>query len=293
MSYSKPIIVGIDFSKASPNVLKHAAGIAKAEGAPLIVVHVVDASKMSHWLSGRKDASEIEQLCALAKDKVTKLIEEEPAAADAEIIVRSGRPSVEMQAVIDEKEAGLLVIAANDYTKKRLGLTASRCVRMAHCDVLVLRDWQEGKFCRVLAAVDMSPSSKAVLEQATEVAVSCGAFLQIVNVIFPPGRDPGGDALESTGTDESFVEKARAKAQHALENFLSPFEERLASIPHEATVLEATDPAAKLTYYAEGGGFDLVVLGTRGHSKLGAKFLGTNTEKLLQDVPLSVLAVRV
>jgi nucleotide-binding universal stress UspA family protein len=37
---------------------------------------------------------------------------------------------------------------------------------------------------------------------------------------------------------------------------------------------------------------DLVVMGTRGHSKLASYFIGTNAERLLQDLPVSVLAVR-
>jgi len=40
------------------------------------------------------------------------------------------------------------------------------------------------------------------------------------------------------------------------------------------------------------GGFDLVVLGSSGHSKVWAMFLGTTAEKVSRHVPCTVLIVR-
>ena len=40
------------------------------------------------------------------------------------------------------------------------------------------------------------------------------------------------------------------------------------------------------------GGFDLVVLGSSGHSKVWAMFLGTTAEKVSRHVPCTVLLVR-
>ena len=293
MAFSKPIVVGIDFSPASPNVLKLAAGIAATAGVPLVVSHVIDSNRLSFWLAGRPEKQGSGQLEQAAREKLEALVAGEPSAEGAELVVTSGRPSEAMQSVIDEKGAGLLVVAANDSTKKRLGMTASRCVRIAHCDVLVLRDWQDRNFSKIVACVDLSGSSQKVIEKAIATAKHCKASLDIVHVIFPPERDMWGEAVESEETKEGFVTHARNRAHEALDYALEPFQDQLDGITIEAKVLESTDPSMRLTHYAEEVGADLVILGTRGHSNLGAYFLGTNTERLLQDAPLSVLAVRV
>jgi nucleotide-binding universal stress UspA family protein len=258
-----------------------------------VAAHVIDSNRLSFWLAGRPDEQDATQLEQAARRKLEALVAQEPAAGSAEIVIASGHPPEAMQSVIDEKGAGLLVVAANDTTKKRLGTTASRCVRVAHCDVLVLRDWQDRNFSKIVACVDLSGSSQKVIGRAIATARHCQASLDIVHVIFPPERDMWGEAVESKETREDFVTHARTRAQEALDYALEPFQDQLDGVTIEARVLESTDPSLRLTHYAEEVGADLVILGTRGHLKLGAYFLGTNAERLLHDAPVSVLAVRV
>jgi nucleotide-binding universal stress UspA family protein len=78
-----------------------------------------------------------------------------------------------------------------------------------------------------------------------------------------------------------------------MQRFLAPHAAALAEIEHHPVILESISSSMALTHHVQDSGADLVVLGTRGHSKLSSFFLGTNAERLLHDATVSVLAVRI
>ena len=293
MSSSNPVVVGIDFSPASANTLHEAARIATVRKATLVVVHVMDASRVSHWLGSNRGAGEAERLQQQAEEKLADFVKKEAPGVEVRLVATTGRPSEVLQETIDRENADLLVIAANDTTRKRLGSTASRCVRTAHCDVLVLRDWQDKTFSKVVACVDLSAATATIVDRTAEFAKLGEPEVDFVTVIFPPGRDLWGETIASTPTDQDYHEACLTKARTSLEHALEPAAEVLSGVNYTTNVIEAADPAIRLTHYFAEVEADLVILGTRGHSKLGAFFIGTNTERLLHDSPVSVLAVRV
>jgi len=291
MSHTRPIVVGIDFSPASSKLLDLAARVASSWGVPLVAVHVVDSSRVSHWKALRGGDDQLEALRAEGERKLGTLVASHGGGAEIRQRVLAGRPAEVLQELIDGEEAGLLIIAANDLTKRRLGSIASRCVRTAHCDVLVVRDWQERDFRKVVACIDLSGATERVVSRAIDVAIDAKAALEFVHVIYPPEKDLWGEAI-APDSPEGFAEHCRAEARAGVERALSPHRERLGGVDHRTSLLESTVPSVALTFHVEDGGADLVVLGTRGHSNLGAYFLGTNTERLLNDASVSVLAVR-
>ena len=56
--------------------------------------------------------------------------------------------------------------------------------------------------------------------------------------------------------------------------------------------IRAGHAARTIIDFTREGGFDLVVLGSSGHSKVWAMFLGTTAEKVSRHVPCTVLIVR-
>jgi len=114
-----------------------------------------------------------------------------------------------------------------------------------------------------------------------------------VNVIYPPDMDSWGATLEHRlDSPTSYSEECHARAQWMMDKSLAPHLEALDGIPWEAMVIEGASSAAAITSHVTIVDADLVVMGTRGHSKLASYFIGTNAERLLQDLPVSVLAVR-
>jgi len=288
-----PIIAGIDFSAASPFVLRHAVDVAAHSGVPVVAVHVLDAARMARWASGGGDNSRAEMISSRAREKLESLVEVHAPGAEVISEIRIGKAADELQNLVTEHSASLLIIAANDLTKNRLGSIASRCVRNADCDVLVVRDWQEGDFTRIGICTDFSPTSTRALERGIELATVNGASLEIVHVIYPPEFDPWGEAMDhAMDAETSYSEECHALAKRQMGKFLAPHAEVLAKLRHEEVVLESKAAAIALTSHFRSVGTDLVVLGTHRLSRVAGFFIGTNAENLLHEATVSVLAVR-
>jgi nucleotide-binding universal stress UspA family protein len=289
-----PVIAGIDFSAASPAVLRQAVHAAGIHGAPVVAVHVLDSASLAHRAASGGANPAADLLLGQTRRKLEALVATAAPGAQVRIEVLDGSPADELQRLVQATGACLLVIAANDLTKKRLGSIASRCVRLAPCDVLVIRDWQEGNFSKVVVCTDFSPSSARALERGISLAAGQGARLDIVHVMYPPSRDVWGEVLEHAADSPlSYAEECRANVDRDMRRFLEPHAAALAEIEHHPVILESVSSSLALTHHIQDSGADLVVLGTRGHSKLSSFFLGTNAERLLHDATVSVLAVRI
>ena len=293
MNPNSPVVAGIDFSAPSSAVIRHAVHAAGLRGAPVILAHVLDRAILNHRPAGAESGHGIGQITAQAERRLAGLAADHAADAKVRIEVRCGRPADELNRLIEESCAGLLVIAANDLTKKRLGSIASRCVRTAPCDVMVLRDWQEGNFSKIAVCSDFSPTAARALDRGIDLAAAHGASLEIIHVMYPPSRDIWGEVLDhESDAPTSYAEECHKQVSEAMAGFLSPFKGRLDSIRHEVVILESVIPSLALTHHFQDTGADLVVLGTRGVSRITGLFLGTNAERLLHDAEVSVLAVR-
>lgn len=293
MKPTKSIIAGVDFSAASPSVIRHAVHAAKQGGYQVTAVHVLDSGSLAHRAASGGVNPVLEQLEAQARQRLQTLIANEASGAEVAIEIRNGRPADEIHRLIGECQSPLLVIAANDLTKKRLGSIASRCVRSAPCDVLVLRDWQDGDFRKVIVCADFSPSSSKVLERGVSLAEENGAALEIVHVMYPPSKDIWGEVLDhAMDSPLSYADECRAKVKREMDALLSSQSANLTKVQHQPVILESESSAMALTRYAQESGADLVVMGTRGQSKLASHFIGTNAERLMQDATVSVFAVR-
>lgn len=285
-----PIIAGIDFSASSPPVLRHALHAAGLSGARVIALHVLDASDISFRTAGWAGVSPEEGLEEQARRKLADWVEKQVGAGKATIEIRRGRAVDELHESVKANGASLLVIAANDNTKNRLGTTASRCVRSAPCDVMVLRNWQTGNFSKIVVCSDFSPAASLALGRAATLAAQNGAELEIVHVMYPPARDLWGELLEEPCAN--YVEETRTKVRQEMERFIDPHRDALAKVAFKTEILESTVPAISLTHHIKETGADLVVMGTRGQSRFLSHFMGTNAERLMQDATVSVLAVR-
>jgi nucleotide-binding universal stress UspA family protein len=294
MNPPAPLIAGIDFSAASAAVLRQALHAARRDGAQVVAAHVLDSGSLARRAASAGGNPALERLMAQARQRLEQLAAAEGGGVDLRIEVRCGRPAEELQQLVEESGASLLVIAANDLTKKRLGTIAARCVRSAPCDVLLLRDWQEGDFLKIVVCTDFSDNSGRALERGASLAAARGARVDVVHVMYPPSRDIWGEVQEHDADSPlSYADECRANVDRMMAEFVARHGASLAGIEVRPLILESTSSASALTFHLQDSGADLAVLGTRGHSRLAGLLLGTNAERLVQDAPVSVLAVRV
>lgn len=137
---------------------------------------------------------------------------------------------------------------------------------------------------KILVAYDGSEGSRKALEHAIHLAKELGSQ---VSALWVRGSLPHYPET----VDEVEEEK------EAADSFLKKLTRELLAISEKQGIDIHADsrtghPAKTIVDYAKEHGFDLIVLGHRGHSGLWGSFLGHTTDKVSENAHCSVLIVR-
>ncbi|MBI5470780.1 MAG: universal stress protein [Ignavibacteriae bacterium] len=139
------ILVPIDFSIHSKNALRYAVPMAEQYKAKLHLIYVIEPTVYPADLGfGQVIVPGVEEeLRTKSEDELRLLIENEIGGrADAEHVVRTGKPHQEILTEAEEKSADLIIVATHGHTgveQMLFGSTAMRIVRLARCPVLTIR----------------------------------------------------------------------------------------------------------------------------------------------------------
>ena len=139
-------------------------------------------------------------------------------------------------------------------------------------------------FKRMLVCYDGSASSKKALHAAVMLAIEQGAALCCLSVEegLPTYAGTIDEFQEVKEERDAYYGGVQAEAKRiAAEHGLAL-----------ATRIEAGHPAQTIVRVAKDGGYDLVVMGHRGHSRVWGTFMGTTAEKVMRHVTCRVLVVR-
>jgi nucleotide-binding universal stress UspA family protein len=162
---------------------------------------------------------------------------------------------------------------------------------------------KESLFKKILYATDLSETAKKAARYALSLAHEYGAELTVVNVI--------PDLVEemSAGMGYDLVshfgqEKLSSFYSEGLEESKKKVVERIHAVCAEAgsglencavepkVVVKIGHPVEQIVKTATEGEFDLVVLGTHGHSMIDDLLLGSVARGVVKKSPMPVLTVR-
>lgn len=139
-------------------------------------------------------------------------------------------------------------------------------------------------FRKILLAYDGSTGAKKALDVALELAKSHSAELWAVAV---------EEHLPHFAATIDETQEEQAFANHYYQECFSVAYLRALRVGVELkSEIRAGHAARTIVDFTREGGFDLIVLGSSGHSDVWAMFLGTTAEKVSRHVPCSVLLVR-
>lgn len=139
------ILVPIDFSAYSKEALKYAIPFARKFKAELLLLHVVEpAIYPADFNFGQVGIPSIEdELRTKAVEELNKLADKETKRrARSSIMVRVGKPFIEIITAAKEENIDLIIMATHGHSgieQILFGSTAERVVRKAHCPVLTVR----------------------------------------------------------------------------------------------------------------------------------------------------------
>lgn len=144
---------------------------------------------------------------------------------------------------------------------------------------------------KILVPVDFSKTSTTAFEVAYDIAKKDGSdiiALHIVEEATPDSYRITGEWQKGDWQDRLFTYKLLEKAKKQLEGFVQTPKYNDVKITGE---LRLGNPFHGMNAIITEHKVDLVVMGTRGHTKLEEMVIGTNTEKVVRHSHCPVLTV--
>ncbi len=136
---------------------------------------------------------------------------------------------------------------------------------------------------KVLVATDGSEHSMKALKRAMELAEKEGAEITLLSVAYFSREDLDEIPL-------NVQEKLESQAATALKKAKALFDEK--GIQVEAVLEAGYVPANNIITKAESGKFDLILLGSTGHSGFKRLLIGSTAAKVVANAPCSVAVIR-
>jgi len=141
----KTILFPTDFSDFSLYALDYAVSFARQYGAKLVLMHGVDVflsdpAYFAPYVPDRRMFGDFENKSRERLDEIAKT--KVPDGIPVEIVVKQGRPFVEIVREARERKVDLVVIATHGRTglsHAMFGSTAEKVVRKAPCPVLSIK----------------------------------------------------------------------------------------------------------------------------------------------------------
>lgn len=292
MSQLNSILVGVDFSEGSQAALRQAMRIGAFTQAKVRVVHVVE-TLLTIGLN---------ETISVLQESITEGLKEEghrqwksfsaaiPGAAGLPFEVEVNSATAALSRRVDEAGAGLLVMGTRGaHVKGGVGPVAAACVRHAPCDVLLVQGAHSDAFKTVVVGVDFSDTALRAVDQAVRMASRDGATLYVVHAFTAPWKH---SYLLNKGATPDLDVKYREVMLARLEEFCKPFAHELAYLKPRYQLIESGNHGRGVGEFARQIGAELVVVGTRGKTNLRDIVLGSTAERILQDAPCSILAVK-
>lgn len=141
MASYKRILVGLDLSEDTDQVVKKAGEFGKAFGADISLAHVIEPLTFAYGGDIPMDLSEVqEQLQSQAKEQLRKCATKLKIPAERQHVVL-GQPATELHRLSEELDIDLVVIGSHGRhgLALLLGSTANGVLHGASCDVLAVR----------------------------------------------------------------------------------------------------------------------------------------------------------
>ena len=141
----------------------------------------------------------------------------------------------------------------------------------------------------IIAAVDFSNATPAVMEIAISIAKSFGAELQLLHVIEPePTFVTYGFSVAEYPAMTSFRDETIRRAKARMEELLTQARK---DVPGSVSHLLEGSPLLELLKQVKQSGADFVVIGSHGHGVLSSLLLGSVAEGMVRKAAVPTLVV--
>lgn len=142
---------------------------------------------------------------------------------------------------------------------------------------------------KILVPVDGSENSDRALIKAKELATSCESSITILHII-EDLVSPGLFRIDGTSGYDVLLQKELERDSIAL---LDSCKKNLKDFCGKVeTVTKSGNPAQEIMEIAEKGGYDLIIIGSRGLGAVPGAMLGSVSNKIVNKSTVDVLTVQ-
>jgi|TARA_B110000971_G_scaffold221706_1_gene270062 nucleotide-binding universal stress UspA family protein len=140
---------------------------------------------------------------------------------------------------------------------------------------------------KIIVPIDFSKPSEYAAKMAAKIAKKTGASITLIHLIeLPSGvSDIGYRSGFSIPESMLYLRKTKEKVLEFKESFF----------PEDPTVayfIKLNNPFDGVMKYADKIGADLILMGSKGHSKFEEIMIGSNTEKIVRSSKIPVIVVK-
>lgn len=286
----KSAVVGVDFSDGSKQALRVGAYMQNKLHVPVTAHHVVDADGIDELADAVSlDRAElIEDLKKRGDERILEWAGEIGFAPGPELSSSFGQPAKELIAQSELHDLLIMGERGESHPGRGVGTVAVQCVRKCKQRVLLVNGTGENaSFQKVVACVDYSPASSKVVQEAATLARLYGAEVVFLHVYRAPWdrlhyRAPTAEA--SPHFRREYLEMLQKQMDDCLTGM--DYEN------HTSVLHRSSSYGYGIAEFVRSVRADLVVLGTHGRRTLKELYLGSTAERLLRELPCSVLTVR-
>jgi nucleotide-binding universal stress UspA family protein len=309
MKEIKKIIWASDGSDESEEALNYAIFLARSFRSEITGVYVIEMHPRLLYDYARDPDSElygwVEQT---AENQKERLISEAEILGIQGITFRTavsiGDPSEEIVKLARRKKADLIVLGVRGLgliDRMLVGSTTLKVLRKSRIPVLAVRKRGNGSAIgihNVLVPLDVYEKEDSALDLAVDLCQVLNANITVLYAYklfsYPaggPGETPGRmndlseDMLKFVSTELSArVGRQRQRLKSGGAQAVEP--------GISTALIEGTNPALSIVEYAKNKNADLIVINTHGRKGIKKFLMGSVTEKVIQEAPCPVLALK-
>jgi universal stress protein E len=295
MNRFKNILVGVDLAAGdrlvadtlfeNAQAVRQAMWLAKLNNSRIKFVYSLDISERAQQLI-QQSAGE-HTVLDQARDVLRAFAEhaaEQGVNASFEVVF--GRSWAELIRQVLKSHHDLVLVGTRNQTATSRVLFGSTCMKLLRkcpCPVWITKPSDQPHIASVLVAHDLSPVGSLALQLGASLSQLQNAALHVLHVL-----EPDFESLMSSDLPVGTAADRGAAARSQIETELQGF--YFATAP-QITISEG-EPSAAILPYIDQYSIELVAMGTIARSGVSGLFVGNTAERLLPQLPCSVLAVK-
>ncbi len=295
MNRLQTILVGTDFSQCSASALAQAARVARWNNANLHVIHVIQNLVIEDLAAAlrTRESDLTRRVLDDARSAIDDALRTVKGAEGAVVHIEVGSPINEILEKVEQLSADLLVVGVTGVsgTRHGAGSLALKCVRQVPAKVMLVHETHTEPFRRVMACTDFSDVAELALAQAIRVAQQDESQLNVLHVYQGPWHRLHYRAPTPQAAPD-YQRQYKAALSARLESCLEPHTDDLKNLEVKLELFDYPHYGGGIVEYARKSNADLIVLGTQGRTSLRYVLLGSTAERVLREVPCSILAIK-